>query len=71
MAEAPRITVPELRQRMEVGEDFTVIDVHNPEAWRNRMADTRSDTGAIGQARREPAKHPQGQSGRGVLYLTK
>ena len=28
-----RITVKELRKRMEAGEDFTIIDVRNPEAW--------------------------------------
>lgn len=33
MAEAPRITVEELKRRMEAGEDFTVIDVRNPNAW--------------------------------------
>lgn len=34
----PRITVDELKKRMESGEDFTVIDVRKPEAW------TESDT---------------------------
>ena len=33
MADAPRITVEELKKRMEGGEDFTVIDVRNPTAW--------------------------------------
>ena len=33
MADAPRITVEELRRRMEAGEDFTVIDLRNPLAW--------------------------------------
>jgi len=33
MAEAPRITVQELKKRMDAGEDFTVIDVRNPHAW--------------------------------------
>jgi hydroxyacylglutathione hydrolase len=28
-----RITVDELRKRMDAGEDFTVIDVRNPKAW--------------------------------------
>jgi rhodanese-related sulfurtransferase len=28
-----RITVDELRNRMEAGEDFTVIDTRNPQAW--------------------------------------
>jgi rhodanese-related sulfurtransferase len=33
MADAPRITVDELKRRMDAGEDFTVIDVRNPKAW--------------------------------------
>jgi rhodanese-related sulfurtransferase len=33
MADAPRITVDELKRRMEAGEDFVVIDVRNPQAW--------------------------------------
>ena len=33
MADAPRITVEELKKRLEAGEDFTVIDVRNPTAW--------------------------------------
>jgi rhodanese-related sulfurtransferase len=28
-----RITVDELRKRMEAGEDFTIIDARNPQAW--------------------------------------
>jgi rhodanese-related sulfurtransferase len=33
VADAPRITVNELKKRMDAGEDFTLIDVRNPEAW--------------------------------------
>jgi rhodanese-related sulfurtransferase len=33
-----RITIDELKRRMESGEDFTIIDVRKPEAW------TESDT---------------------------
>ncbi len=33
MADAPRITVDELKKRMEAGEDFTLIDVRKPETW--------------------------------------
>ena len=33
MAEAPRITVEELKRRMDAGEDFTVMDTRNPTAW--------------------------------------
>ena len=28
-----RITVDELGRRMQAGEDFTIIDVRNPDAW--------------------------------------
>ena len=28
-----RITVDELRKRMDAGEDFTSIDTRNPQAW--------------------------------------
>jgi len=33
MTASIRITVEELKRRMEAGEDFTIIDVRNPEAW--------------------------------------
>ena len=33
METAPRITVQELQRRMRSGEDFTIIDVRNPQAW--------------------------------------
>ena len=33
MADAPKITPDELRRRMDAGEDFTVIDVRNSNAW--------------------------------------
>jgi rhodanese-related sulfurtransferase len=33
MVDAARITVEQLKRRMEAGEDFTVIDVRNPNAW--------------------------------------
>ena len=33
MPEAPRITADDLKRRMDAGEDFTVIDVRNPQAW--------------------------------------
>ena len=47
MADAPRITVDELRKRIETGEEFTIIDVRNPVAW------AESDT-MIPEARRVP-----------------
>jgi rhodanese-related sulfurtransferase len=33
MADDLRITVDQLKRRMAAGEDFTLIDVRNPEAW--------------------------------------
>lgn len=33
MSDAPRITVDDLKKRMDAGEDFTIIDVRNPQAW--------------------------------------
>lgn len=33
MADPLRITVQELKKRMDSGEDFTLIDVRNPKAW--------------------------------------
>ncbi len=33
MPDAPRITVQELKKRMDAGEDFTVVDTRNPNAW--------------------------------------
>jgi len=33
MAEAPRTTVQELKKRMDAGEDFTIVDVRNSQAW--------------------------------------
>jgi rhodanese-related sulfurtransferase len=33
MSDALRITVDELKRRMEAGEDFTLFDVRNPKAW--------------------------------------
>jgi len=33
MTESLRITVDDLRKRMESGEDFVIIDTRNPHAW--------------------------------------
>jgi sulfur-carrier protein adenylyltransferase/sulfurtransferase len=33
MADAPRITAEELKRRLDSGEDFTIVDVRNPQAW--------------------------------------
>jgi rhodanese-related sulfurtransferase len=33
MSKNLRITPEELRKRMEAGEDFTIIDTRNPQAW--------------------------------------
>ena len=47
MADAPRITIDELKRRMHAGEDFTILDVRNPTEW------AESDT-MIPEARRVP-----------------
>ena len=39
MADALKITVDELRRRMDAGEDFTIVDVRNPQGWAE--ADTK------------------------------
>jgi rhodanese-related sulfurtransferase len=36
MTNAPRITVEDLKKRMDAGEDFTIVDVRNPTAWAER-----------------------------------
>lgn len=54
MAEVPRITPEQLRKRMDAGEDFTIIDARNPEAW------AQSDTmmpGAIRVPKQEFEQH--------------
>ena len=33
MPDAPRITAPEVKRRMQAGEDFVLVDVRNPKAW--------------------------------------
>jgi hypothetical protein len=33
MPDVPKITATELKKRMDAGEDFTLVDVRNPEAW--------------------------------------
>jgi rhodanese-related sulfurtransferase len=33
MPDAPRITIDQLKRRMDAGEDFTFLDVRNPLAW--------------------------------------
>lgn len=33
MADSLRITVDDLKKRMEKGEDFVIIDTRNPQAW--------------------------------------
>ena len=33
MPQNDRITVDELHKRMQAGEDFTLVDVRNPQAW--------------------------------------
>ena len=51
MADAPRITVEELKKRMEAGEDFTVIECsQSPGLGRIGYADSGSDPSAVGPA---------------------
>ncbi len=33
MTDSLRITVDDLKKRMEKGEDFVIIDTRNPQAW--------------------------------------
>lgn len=33
MPETPRISIDELKRRIDAGEKFTIIDVRNPHAW--------------------------------------
>jgi rhodanese-related sulfurtransferase len=35
MTDSLRITLDDLRKRMEMGEDFVVIDTRNPQEWAN------------------------------------
>ena len=46
--EATRVTVDEVKERMERGEQFAFVDTRNPQAWGE--ADTKLP-GAFGQAR--------------------
>jgi len=72
MAEAPRITVEELKRRMDAGEDFTVIDTRNPTALGGIGHHAAgSDPSAGRQARRKSSPYPREQTCCGVLHLTK
>jgi hypothetical protein len=75
MADALRITVDALTRRMEAGEDFTRIDVRNPQAWAESDHASRSHPGTAGEleekARRKPPQNPQQQTCSGVLRLTR
>lgn len=51
MTDSLRITVDELRKRMEKGEDFVVVDTRNPQAW------AQSDV-KLPEAIRVPAENP-------------
>lgn len=50
--DAPRITVDQFKQRLDAGEDFTILDTRNPVAW------AESDT-MIPEAIRVPAERLQ------------
>ncbi len=45
MAEAPRISIDELKRRIQAGERFVLIDTRNPQAW------AESDVKAAGALR--------------------
>jgi hypothetical protein len=71
MADAPRITVDELKRRMEAGEDFTLIDVVILRLGRNRTLCCQKRSGY----RRTNSKKTFPESLRttcsGVLHLTR
>jgi rhodanese-related sulfurtransferase len=52
--EATRVTVDEVKQRMDRGEEFTFIDTRNPKAWAE--ADTKLP-GAIRVPADEAERH--------------
>lgn len=70
MTDAPRITIEELKRRMDAGEDFTMIDVRNPNAW--------AETAVVPEAIRVPldrleenlSRIPNTRA-RGVLHFTR
>ena len=67
---APRITVDEVKRRMESGEDFTFIDVRNPASLGGIGYDAaESDPTAARQARRKPADTSEVQTHSCVLHL--
>lgn len=39
MSDARRMSVEELRSRLDAGEDITILDVRNPQAW--EQSDTK------------------------------
>jgi hypothetical protein len=72
MADAPRITVEELKRRMDAGEDFTVIGHSQPDGLGGIGHDAAgSDLSATRQTRRQPSSYPQEQTSRRVLHLNK
>jgi hypothetical protein len=71
MADSLRITVDELRRRMEAGEDFVLIRSQSSRLGRIRLHAARSDSSADGQARRKPSQNPQEQTCSSVLHLTR
>jgi rhodanese-related sulfurtransferase len=53
MADAPRMTVNELKRRMDAGEDFTIIDTRNPTEWAESDTDASGgDPDSAGESRR-------------------
>lgn len=45
MTDAPRITIEGLKRRMDAGEDFTMIDVRNPNAWGRKQPQSLKRSG--------------------------
>ncbi len=52
--EATRVTIDEVKERMERGEEFTFVDTRNPEAWAEA---TTKITGAIRVPEHEVESH--------------
>jgi len=69
MADAVRITVEELKRRMDAGEDFTVIDVRNPHAWAKSDV-MLPEAIRLPQDKLEENLSTKEQTCCGVLYLT-
>jgi rhodanese-related sulfurtransferase len=71
MADIPRITAQELNRRMEAGEDFTIIDVRNPQAWaESNTKIPEAIRVAIDELDQKLPSIPKKQADRLILHLT-